>query len=261
MEKRHQSWWDGKGRHLDDIDLPDILDDLRVDEAAYLGGTRSIQAADCSDSLALLLKEEGIDPDDSPAFRQISGLLQRATLECIRRSMDRVERKPARSRDNLFRDVFAHTPPPAVRRSVTLGELIKRHAQQLSDSERSKGTHQTYAVPYRVLRETFGEQRPLEKISKDDVEQLFRLLRGAPVNAAKRYPGMMLKQAVAAADRRKDPRRLGANTLDNYFTNISAIFTFAVTKELIASNPAKDKYMRELVRSNEPSTPKLPSIN
>lgn len=283
MEKRNQGWWDQDGSRLDEEDLPDILDDLHVDEAAYQGGTASIPAADCDDTLAILLHEQGIasekevgparyrrqGPRDrgiavlnaneckpSPAFRRLSGLLQRAVLESLRRSMDRIQRKALRSHDTIFRDVFAHSTPPKWRASVTLDELIKRHKRQLVDTSRTTGTARTYAIPYRLLKETFGGRSRLETITKEKVEELFRWMSRIPVNCGQRYPGMSFAQAVKAADRRGDARRLGGSTLDNYFNNISAIFNFGVVKELMRSNPASDKYLRAMVRVEDTSGPK-----
>lgn len=176
MESHHQVWWDSKGRKLDKEDLGNPLDDLRIMEAAYLGGTRSIQPADCDDALALLLKEQNIQFEKGPAFNRLSALLQRATLECVRRSLDRVEGKSVQVHENLFDKVFAHTPPPIIERSKTLDELIVRHEEQLAAAKRAAGTRQTYAIPYRLLRETFGSDSPLENIKKDAIEKLFRLL-------------------------------------------------------------------------------------
>ena len=149
-----------------------------------------------------------------------------------------------RTREPIFREVFAHTPAPPARQTVTLGDMLSRYSKWLTDAGRTEGTHRTYEIPARLLREVLGEKTALESITKEKIEGLFDLLRRAPANATKRYPRMTLTEAIAAADKRGDAHRLGGKTLANYYNNISAIFNFAVEKRLLAENPAKDRYLR-----------------
>ena len=144
----------------------------------------------------------------------------------------------------LFREVFAHTEITPPRKSTSVGEMVERFLKCLTEAKRSGGTLRTYQVPCRLIKEVLGEKTPVASITKQQVGHLFGLLRKAPSNATKRYRGLSLERAIAMADKKGDARRLGAKTLENYYNNIVAIFHFAVEQEMIAKNPAKDKWLR-----------------
>ena len=64
------------------------------------------------------------------------------------------------------------------------------------------------------------------------------LLRQFPKNAAQRYSGLTLQQAIVEAKDEATLKRLSGKTLENYFNNIVTILNFAVEKRLISHNPA-----------------------
>ena len=244
-EKLADDWWQTDGINIPPDRLADTLDDLRIDETVYCGGNENLLAADGSAELDRFLKCEGVDcPKDSPAYKKLRPLFRMGKVENLRRTIDRVTHQGVTAREPLFREVFAHTPEPPARQRVTLGEMLTRFSKWLTDAGRTNGTQRTYELPSRILREVFGEGTTLDAITKDEIERLFDLLRRVPANATKRYRGFTLAQAVEAADKRGDNHRLGGKTLANYFNNIVAIFNFAVGKQLIADNPAKDRYLR-----------------
>jgi integrase len=136
-------------------------------------------------------------------------------------------------------------------------KLVERFLEFLRTAKRSDKTLRTYKIPCRLLQEELGERTPLESITKERMEELYGLLRRAPSNATKRYRGLSLKQAVELADKKGDPKRLSAKSLDNYRVNIEAIFNFAVEEEIIAKNPAKGRTLRALMVGGEPPKPKV----
>src|SRR5690606_26420360 len=121
----------------------------------------------------------------------------------------------------LFRDIFAHSSPP--RKSVTIAELIRRHRQTLANANNVAGTLKTYELPARLLSEVLGGNTRLDDITKDDAEKLLNLLRRVPPNAAKKYRGLTLEQAIKVAERKGDSARLANKTRKNYFNNLSAL--------------------------------------
>lgn len=66
------------------------------------------------------------------------------------------------------------------------------------DARRAQGTHRTYQIPARLLREVIGERTALDSITKERIEELFVLLRRAPANATQRYPGKALAESIVA---------------------------------------------------------------
>lgn len=257
-EKLSDDWWENDAPKLTPGELADAVENLETEAAAYSGGTARIEADDARVLLETFLADEGIDcPKDSPAFRKLRPLFRMGALENLRRTLDRASENAVRVREPLFRDVSAHTPALPARKIVTLGEMLSRYSQWLTDAGRTEGTHRTYEIPARLLREVLGEKTALESITKDKIEGLFALLRRAPANATKRYRGMTLAHAIAAADKAGDAHRLGGKTLENYFNNIAAIFNFAVGKNLMAENPANDRYLRATFARDTEDKPKV----
>jgi len=147
--------------------------------------------ADISPELDRFLDEQEINIErNSPAYRKLTTLFRLARLENVRRSQDRVAQNPIASREPVFREVYAHTPPPAARLSVTLGDMLNRFSKALVDAKRTQGTQRTYQIPARILREVIGENRSLDAITREDIERLFELLRRAPANAVQKYPSL-----------------------------------------------------------------------
>jgi integrase len=247
LEKDTQESWDEHGMNLTGEDREEALENLQFESAAYAGTNSNVAPADADghQHLNAFIEDEGLNiPKDSPAYRKLRSLFREALLENALRRLDRVKDEPVKAHRPLFRDAFSHTSTPPLRQRTTIGQMLSRYREWLSQSGKTSGTHRTYDLPARLLCEAFGKNKALDSITKDDVERLFTLLRRVPTNATKRYRGMGLAQAIEAADRVGDSQRLGAKTLKNYFNNISAIFNFGVEKKLMAENPAKDRYLR-----------------
>lgn len=257
LEKLSHEWWEDDGRNLTDDELTESIDNLRIQQAAFSGGTRNIGGEDGSRALDLFIQKEGLNiPKDSAAYRKLRPLFRLAMLENTERTLDRADSRTVTPREPLFRDTFAFTPTQPSRPRVTLGEMLTRFLKWLTEADRKRVTQRTYELPARLLREVLGERTALDSITKDDVEKLFGLLRRAPSNATKRYPGMSLEDAITAADKRGDDHRLSAKTLENYYNNIVAIFNFAVGKRLMSENPAKDRYSRQTFERKDDDKPK-----
>lgn len=257
LEKNSEEWCED-ARDFSEEQRADLLDNLRIDESAYVGAGAHYLPDDGSKDLENFLKREGIDcPQDSPAFRKLRPLFRRARVENLGRAIDRVEFKTVREREQYFRGMGAHSPIEPVRTAITLGELLQRHRKMLVDTQRADVTRRTYEIPARVLREVLGEGTRLDAITKDKIEGLFELLKRAPSNVTKRFPGLTIQQAIEVADKRGEEGRLSQKSLENYYTNVSAIFAFAEEKELMKGNPAKDKYLRAAIASGAKKTRKV----
>jgi hypothetical protein len=256
LEEISESWWENEGRHMDAIG--ETLDILRVDAAALQGSPNYCEDDGSADLDAFLRSRPTIHcPKDSVAYRQLRPLFRRARLENTLRTMDRVTHKSIASHDPIFREIFAHTQAPGRREIVTLGEMLERFLRALQTARRSAGTLRTYEIPARILKENVGANAAVDSITRKQIEKLFTLLKQAPSNATKRYPGLTLEQAISEASRRGDGQRLGTKTLENYFNNISAIFNFAVERGMMTENPAKDRLMRASFENGGEAKPKV----
>jgi hypothetical protein len=246
LEELAEWWWSHQGIDLSEIDFEETLDSLRIDETALLGGGKHYLRDDGSHDLDAFLAGQKIDcPKNSAAYEKLRPLFRRARLENTRRIIDRLTNKAIEARDSLFRQTFAGSNVTVAPGSATIGDLLHRFARAQRSANRSAGTQMTYEIPARILREVLGEHTPLADIMPEDIEKLCDLLREFPKNAAQRYPGFTLQQAIEQARKRGDFERLGPKTLANYFNNIVTIFNFAVEKRLIPHNPAKDRWLRQ----------------
>ena len=95
------------------------------------------------------------------------------------------------------------------------------------------------------MREYFGGDRQISEITREDMFQLFELLKRTPPNATKRYKGMTLAQAAAAADAANDNRRLSPKTLQHHYIQITALFNLAIEEKRITENPTNSRFLRK----------------
>jgi hypothetical protein len=248
LEEMSERWWETEGSKLEEEELEDALYTLRVDQGVLSGGGKHYEQEDGTFFLdAFMHKRRMVCAPETPIYEKLRELFRRAELENTRRAMDRIEHRTVNAHDPLFRNVFAHTglSKSGDAKSATVGDLLRRFAKAQRDANRSEGTQTTYKIPARIMREVLGEQTELAKITTEDIEKLCDLLRQFPKNAAQRYPGLSLRDAIAEANRPGDIERLNPKTLENYFNNIVTIFNFAVEKRLISHNPAKGRWLRQ----------------
>lgn len=255
LERKFRGFWEREGLKMEDAEKREIIATVSADGEGYSGGSKDYPADDAVVSVRHFLESEGIQcPPESAAFKTLRPLFRAVEAEHAARKMDTLNGQAVEARDVLFRDVFANSPLGDARPNATVGELLARFIKTLRDAERSEATLRTYEMPCRLLREGLGEDFPLSKINQEAVESLCDLLRRLPVNSAQRYPGLTLPQAVEAADKAQDVRRLNKRTQKNYFAVVSGILGFAVEKQLMVVNPAKDRWLKRSFGKDEHKT-------
>lgn len=252
IEKCSETWWQDEGRFLFDSERAEVLDTLRSDETAYAaveGDGCGYQPEDCSRQVDQFLSERGIDCEkESRTYRKLCDAFHLARLTNARRDTARLSREPLTVEEPLFRDVFAHTVLPALKVSISVGKLLDRFLDYVR-VKCSETTFSTYQTPARVMREVLGETTPLHDITRDRIERLFELLKNRPQNASQRYPGLTTEKAISAAAAKGDTLKLSAKSLENYYTNVLAVFNFAIDEKFIDENPAKFRSLREQFRN------------
>jgi integrase len=252
IEKRSEDSWQNEGRHLALDERQEALENLGIEETALTavwGDGGACQPIDASRDLDQFLSQRGIDcARDSAEYRKLTAVFHRGRIENVRRDIARIEGKPRPAEDLMFRDLSAYTLLSAAQDSITLGELLNRFLAYVQ-AKRSETTFSTYQTPARVMREVLGEATPLHSITRGSIDRLFDLLRNRPQNTSQRYRGLTTEQAISAAAARGDNLKLSPKSLENYYTNILAVFNFAVDEKLIAENPAKFRSLREQFRT------------
>jgi hypothetical protein len=259
QEGEFREWMDREGRFLDSGERNDIHSTLGCDAHdlatgdAYQGnpldGTRELQ---------LFLESESIEcAVTSPAFQTLRPLIVEAHLEHLERSQQRLRGGAVHERSNLFKGVHSHSPTtiePA--KGPTIEDLLALRQRAIKELNRTEKTADAVVLTSRLLRENFGGDRQLATITRDDMHKLFDLLKRIPPNATKRYKGMTLAQAVLAADKAGDMRRLSPKTLKNNFTQMRATFNLAVGERLLVENPTDSPLLRQSFEKEENRPPR-----
>lgn len=191
-----------------------------------------------------LLSSAGIElPKDNPAIAKLGALLRRGMVELTQRQLQRLRelggfRIPEAKDDPLFREVFAHSSPPVpAKPAATVADMIAAFLA-FHRKESRASTVEKFALPLRLLSENFGEATPLSSITPASMGEFFDLLQKLPPNAAKRYTGKTMREAITAAEASGDTSRISRQTMANHFHNIKSCFHYAVEMKLTTENPA-----------------------
>lgn len=252
-EREFRDWMNREGRLLDEHEQQQIRVGIIEDSNALATGYEYRgKPLDGTLELQRFLEGEGLDcADSSPAFQKLRPLVMAAHLEHLGRSQDLLKGIPAKERDNLFRGVHAQSPVLEKPTGMTLAELIRTKELSNVDLERSVKTVSAFKLPARLLVEALGEDKPIESISREDMGEVFSLMRQIPLNAQQRYPGMTLKQSVEAARLAKDQRKPVHNTLAEHYLHINALFNFAVGERMMSKNPADTPTFQEMFKKED----------
>lgn len=192
------------------------------------------------------LESEGITVDpNSDSYQRLLRVFVQGRLEVLDRSLDILKGKNPQFRDPLFKEAHAYSPTADIPvHKPTIADLLTLRERTLQTLKLSQKSRDASRLPSRLLQECFGNDKELESLTREDMHRLFDTLRKLPSNAVKRYKGKTLLQAIEAADKADDPRRLSDTTLRNNFIQISSMFNMAVEERLMSQNPAKSRLLR-----------------
>jgi integrase len=259
QEGEFQRWMDNEGRQLDPQKLEDVRETIGWDAYSLATGQECCgQRVDGTNELQQFLKEEGIEcAASSPAFQMLRPLIRDAELEHLGRSHDMVQGDAINERDPRFKGLHSHSQAAVEPvKGPTLDDLLALKQKALLVLGRSTKSVDAQILISRLLRETFGGERPLSTITREDMHKVFDLLQSVPPNAQQRYKGLTLAQAVAAAKDAGDKRRLSSKTLQNNFTQFRALFNLGVGERLLTENPTDSPLFRQLFTKTEQIGPR-----
>lgn len=195
-----EEWMEETGRHLERYEREEMASNVSADaDALAMGCEFKGVPLDGTDELQKFLKEENIEcAVTSPAFKTLRPLIRDATIEHLRREEERLTGRQVWEKNPLFSGINSYSHPSAeTAKAPTLDDLLALREQWISKRRLSQKTADASRTTARVLREYFGGDKQLSKITREDMHALFDLLQRAPSNATKRYKGMTLAQAAA----------------------------------------------------------------
>lgn len=116
-----------------------------------------------------------------------------AYREAARRRITRLQGQPAQPVDPLFR--VQPGAKSAGAESITLGELIEQFSADKT-ARLSPGKVTEYDTLFRLLRELWGEAKPVRDINRADCRAVRDLVAVLPPHATKRWPNKTLIQVA-----------------------------------------------------------------
>lgn len=259
FEHKFGEWMQEEGRFLGEHEREQMRSNVQDDEYDLARGeVFNGELLDGTHELQRFLKSENIEcAATSPAFKTLRPVFLRALMEYYRRAQDMLKGETTKEHDPLFKGVHPYSQAAAEKpKGKTVNDLLELRKRIIKDEKLSQKSEDACKLACRLIREFFGGERQLATIQPEDIWQLFDLLRRIPPNATKRYKGMTLAQAVAAADKAEDRRRLSPKTLRNNHIQIMALFNLAVDFKMIPENPAKNRRLGRTFENGAVSPPR-----
>lgn len=249
LERAENEWWVKTGRQLDQGETNEVLADLWAQRASITGEAPEhlmLPRNDGRFDVAAFLESHNLTlAKDDPAYAKLCALMREARLESVRRSTDRIEGKPFQCYDPLFADTFAHSAIAPKAPKMTVRELGDKFIADQARAKKAPKTLFAYGIHVRLLSEILGEETHIDQVDRAQVEKVCDALDTMPSNATKRYPGMTVHEAIAAAAKKGDESRLAANSRRNYFFNMFSVFQYGVKTKALAENPFDDYWLKQ----------------
>jgi len=132
--------------------------------------------------------------------------------------------------------------PHSVTKPVTIDDLITAHETGPSRSGRTAKADVHFKIPYRLLREELGANKPLSEITRDDIKKLIPLLLEFPPRGTSRFISYQPKtlRDIVRIGKSKGIEPIGPKSVNRHLANLSSLFRFAVREEMMRSNPAEN---------------------
>jgi integrase len=163
-----------------------------------------------------------VNPPDVDVF------VRRALIEHTLRRRDRLNRQPATTYD----PAFAVKPVS----EITLADLIDRFTAD-KVAHLSSGKVLAYQALFRLLRELWGDAKPVREIDRANCRQVRDVVSSLPPHASKRWPRLTLIQAAEHARQHGIPP-MDPATANAYLSRLSTLMGWGLREELIGRNPA-----------------------
>ena len=260
-----QMRFDDEARNSDDRYAQGFIDDDYV-----AGLKRAISGAASTDELAqtvgwIIRKFEANGhanaEQGSPEWREAARALAVAELEVLRRTAERDEGDFTGTPTHplLSELTPAAAPSDALSGRIlgpdstkVLGEIAPDY---IKERRASPQTNYEIGVTVRMFEQHLGEERPLYRITRQDVHAFKRALSETPANYTKRFPGMTLPEAIRANERRNQPYPvLDPRTInDKYLSKLHALLGWCVRADIIPDNPASSIKVEVVKNKGRPS--------
>jgi integrase len=101
-----------------------------------------------------------------------------------------------------------------------------------------------YRMLFEVVRETIGVRTDIRAITRKDCEDVRNLLLRLPPHSRKSFPALRFADIADKADALGIERRLTPQTVNSHLAKLSTFFNWALERELVDRNPARNLKIR-----------------
>jgi len=107
----------------------------------------------------------------------------------------------------------------------------------------------------RVVEDVLGANTPIASITRDQCRDLLETLRWLPVNMAKKFGDVRVRDAAKAAKADRSIRTINTTNINAYMARFATMMNWAVTEEVIGRNPARGLQIAETVHPQDRRKP------
>jgi len=202
IEKDGAKWWLENRQRLSPTDRAELRAEFWTQREAITGEADTLHPNQYDDGkweVRAFLRLHNFTLDErSEDFALLAQWFREARLEHVRRCEDRIEGRPVRHYETLFRDLTEHTPILPVRKGATIEQLTKQFLHEYEKAGKAPKTISQYGVTASLLAEIFGGNRTAASITRDDVVRFCDLLETMPEHRANRYSTARLRIKMQA---------------------------------------------------------------
>lgn len=235
LERRTTDWGDTSPEAAKEIIHADLANIGSPHEEVWASAVQPIAAK--------VINELGLELERGDRlWFEFASLIRRAEQEHLERELSRLNGTVgATATDALFSDTFAHNPPPklSLPSGQSLGQVITRFEKDPTRGHLTESAGKKYILPFAVLREVVGDDKPIGEITRADCAASHELLAALPRNYNKltEFRGKGLRELAELA-KSSGATLLSQGTVQVYAHHLSAFFNYAVQKGIVEHNPA-----------------------
>jgi integrase len=272
-------WFQKEARQMEDLyrdsfamnnadEREEIVKDLDEQWRYLIGESAPMDELVGFREVRAILDEEDclVDPDclEDPLFRKFYGLVRQGLLRLNQIAISlvktgRLPESPNEKSDFMAASGFFSSNGIQTK-SITLDELIDRFEKSPRRQHLRKATRAEYRLIYRALREHVGNETPIHLITREMILNVAETFRNLPSRATLMSPRAPLRQLATDAKAQGLPQA-HPKTYNKKVEQVSALFSYAATEQLMVHNPAKSLAMPEPPSSGEDKAFTIEQLN